>query len=49
MRWIKRIEEVFWQLFAPFSVIKVNEKKSKTAGGAVKEHEDSTGNATEGF
>ena len=49
MRRVKSIEEVFWKLFATFSVIKPKEKKSKTAGGAVKQHQDGTCDAAKKF
>ena len=47
MNRVKSVKEVFWQLFAPFPVIKPNEKKGKATGGAVKQHQDGTCNAPE--
>ena len=44
---MKGIKEILWQLLAPFSVIKPKEKKRKTSGGAVKQHQYCTCNAPE--
>ena len=46
---VKSIKEIFRKLFAAFPVVQPEEYKGKTAGCAVKEYEDSSRNAPQGF